>query len=119
LPPLADRLILEIDVGQGVPVRVADDEAVLALKGRDWQLFARECGLNPRQVLERVRTLAASAIAEAGAAECEVAGMPAGKHPILNQTRQAVERRAHLLLEQLQEIEDEPVIDAATTAAPR
>ena len=30
--------------------------------------------------------------------------MPAGEHPILNQTRQAVERRAHLLLEQLQEI---------------
>ena len=45
------------------------------LKGRDWQRFALECGLNARQVLERVSTLAASAIAEAGAAECEVAGM--------------------------------------------
>ena len=87
------------------------------LKRTHWQQFARECGLNPRQVLERVSTLAASAIAEAGAAECEVAGMPAGEHPILNQTRQAVERRAHLLLEQLREIGEGPVIDAATTAA--
>jgi hypothetical protein len=43
--------------------------------------------------------------------------MPAGEHPILNQTRQAVERRAHLLLEQLQEIGERPAIDAATTAA--
>src|SRR5262245_16877948 len=70
------------------------------LKGRGWQLFAR-CGLNPRQVLERVSALATSAIAEASAAEWEVASMPAGKHSILNQTRQAVEQRAHLLLEQL------------------
>jgi hypothetical protein len=43
--------------------------------------------------------------------------MPAGEHVILNQTRQAVERRAHLLLEQLQEVREEPVVEAATTAA--
>ena len=50
-------------------------------RGRDWQWFGRERGFNPGQVLEGVSTLAELAIAEAGAAECEVAGMPAGEHP--------------------------------------
>ena len=53
------------------------------LKGRDWQRFARECGLNPRQVLDRVGNLAKSALAEAEAAASEVAAMPAGTHAIL------------------------------------
>src|SRR5262249_50098817 len=47
------------------------------LNGRAWQQFARECGLNPKQVLDRVRTLAQSALAEAEAAASEVAAMPA------------------------------------------
>jgi serine/threonine-protein kinase HipA len=80
------------------------------LNGKHWQRFARECGLNPRQVLERINALTKSAIAEAGAAEAEVAAMPAGEHVILNQTRQAVERRAHLLLAQLHEAGDETAI---------
>jgi hypothetical protein len=36
-----------------------------------------------------------------------VATMPAGTHAILDQTRQAVQRRARCLLTQLQELEDE------------
>ena len=119
LAPMYDVMCGEVweNISKNLAHKIAGKNRGDYLKGRDWQLFARECGLNPRQVLERVSTLAASAIAEAGAAECEVAGMPAGEHPILNQTRQAVERRAHLLLEQLQEIGEGPVIDAATTAA--
>ena len=119
LAPMYDVMCGEVweNVSKNLAHKIAGKNRGDYLKGRDWQLFARECGLNPRQVLERVSTLAASAIAEAGAAECEVAGMPAGEHPILNQTRQAVELRAHLLLEQLQEIGEGPVIDAATTAA--
>jgi hypothetical protein len=74
------------------------------LAGRHWQQFARECGLNPKQVIERVGALAKSVIAEAGAAESEVATMPAGGHAILDQTRQAVERRARALLAQLQDL---------------
>jgi serine/threonine-protein kinase HipA len=77
------------------------------LMGRHWQRFARECGLNPRQVLERIGTLAKSAFAEAAAAESEVTAMPAGGHPVLTQTRQAVERRAQLVLAQLHELGDE------------
>jgi hypothetical protein len=53
--------------------------------------------------------LAKSVIAEAGAAESEVAAMPAGGHAILGQTRQAVERRARALLAQLQELGSDPI----------
>jgi serine/threonine-protein kinase HipA len=87
------------------------------LKGRDWQRFARECGLNPRQVLERVGALAKSAIAEAEAAASEVAAMPAGSHEILEPTRQAVERRACVLLAQLQEVGNETATKAGHTGA--
>jgi serine/threonine-protein kinase HipA len=77
------------------------------LKRTHWQQFARECGLNPRQVIDRVYVLAKSAIAEAESAASEVATMPAGTHAVLDQTRQAVQRRARCLLTQLQEVEDE------------
>jgi serine/threonine-protein kinase HipA len=83
------------------------------LNGRDWQRFARECGLNPRQVVDRVSALAKSAIAEAEAAACEVAAMPAGSHDLLGPTRQAIERRACSLLAQL----EEPASEAAMKAA--
>jgi serine/threonine-protein kinase HipA len=83
------------------------------LSGRDWQRFARECGLNPRQVVDRVGALAKSAIAEAEAAGSEVAAMPAGPHELLKPTRQAIERRARLLLARLQELGDEEALKAA------
>jgi serine/threonine-protein kinase HipA len=73
------------------------------INGEHWQRFAREGGLNPRQVLERIVALAKLVISESPAAEAEVLAMPAGEHPILQQTRQAVERRAHALLAQLQQ----------------
>jgi serine/threonine-protein kinase HipA len=76
------------------------------LTGRHWQQFADECSLNPRQVLDRVAALAKSVIAEAEMAESEVAAMPAGAHSMVNRTRQTIERRAHLLLAQLQEIRE-------------
>ena len=78
-----------------------------ALSGRSWRQFARDCGLNPAQVLERVRNLAEIVLAEAQTAAAEVAAMPAGSHPLLDQARQAVERRATLILPQLQEREEE------------
>ena len=74
--------------------------------------LARECGLNPGEVLERVAALAKSVIAEAGMAESEVAAMPAGGHTILYQIRQAIERRALALLASLNENRDVPVPDA-------
>jgi hypothetical protein len=38
--------------------------------------------------------------------------MPAGTHPILDQTRSAVERRANTLLAALHELGDEPIAEA-------
>jgi hypothetical protein len=58
-------------------------------------------------VLARVRTLAQSVIAEAQAAADDVVRMPAGDHPVLEQTRQAVEDRARTLLLQLDELAEE------------
>jgi serine/threonine-protein kinase HipA len=80
------------------------------LKRTHWQQFARECGLNPKQVTDRVGSLAKSALLEAEPAASEVAAMPAGNHDILHQTRQAVERQARRLLA-IQELEDEPAVD--------
>ena len=84
------------------------------LKGRHWHRLARECGLNPRQVIERIGELTKSVIAECGAAETEVAAMPAGGHAILGQTRHAVERRARAILAQLRELEGHPIAEAAS-----
>jgi serine/threonine-protein kinase HipA len=92
--------------------RVADQ-----LTGRHWRQLARECGLNPGEVLDRVAALAKSVIAEAGMAESEVAAMPAGGHAILYQTRQAIERRALALLARLHEFGDISVADVQAVEA--
>ena len=84
---------------------VAGQSRADQLAGEHWQRFALECGLNPKQVIDRVGALAKLAISEAGAAEFEVAAMPAGRHPIVDETRLAVERRARALLAQLQDSE--------------
>jgi hypothetical protein len=66
----------------------------------------------------RIGILAKSALAEAEAAASEVAAMPAGTHDVLDQTREAVERRARVLLAQLQELGGDPVkaVDKEGTA---
>ena len=61
------------------------------LNASDWQRLARECGLNARQVIDRVRTLASLVLAEARPAELEVAAMPAREHAIFSRTGEAVE----------------------------
>jgi len=114
LAPMYDVMCGEVweNVTKNFAQKIASKRRGDDLKGRDWQQFARECGLNPRQVIDRVRALAGSAIAEATAAESEVAAMPAGNHAILDQTRQAVERRAQSLLAQLQELGDASAVKA-------
>jgi serine/threonine-protein kinase HipA len=107
LAPIYDIMCGEVwgNVTKNLAQAVAGKSRGNDLNGRDWQRFARECGLNPRQVLDLVGTLAKSAIAEAEAAASEVAAMPAGSHEILELTQHAVERRAGQLLAQLQEPE--------------
>ena len=112
LAPMYDIMCGEVweNVTKNLAQKIAGVSRSEHLKRTHWEQFARECGLNPRQVIERVDALAKSAIAEAELATFEVAAMPAGNHAILDQTRQAVERRARRLLAQLQELEDEPDI---------
>jgi serine/threonine-protein kinase HipA len=110
LAPMYDVMCGEVweNVTKNLAQKIAGKSRGDYLKGRHWRRFARECSLNPKQVLDRVGTLAKLAVAEAGAAESEVAAMPAGQHTILNQTRQVVERRAHVILARLHDVGDEP-----------
>jgi serine/threonine-protein kinase HipA len=114
LAPMYDVMCGEAweSVTKNLAQKIAGKSRGDRLKGTHWQGFARECGLNPKQVIDRVGVLAKSVIVEAGAAEAEVAAMPAGGHGILDQTRQAVERRAGEILAQLEELGGEPVAEA-------
>ena len=108
LAPMYDVMCGEVweNVTKSLAQKIAGESRGDYLKGSHWRRFAGECGLNPKQVIDRVGGLAKLAIAEAEAAASEVATMPAGPHLILDQTRQAIERRAHEILAQLQELED-------------
>jgi serine/threonine-protein kinase HipA len=53
--------------------KIGDSNRGAQLQAKHWQQFARECGLNRKQVLDRVGTLARSVIAEIGAAEMAMA----------------------------------------------
>jgi serine/threonine-protein kinase HipA len=118
LAPIYDIMCGEVwgNVTKNLAQKIAGKSRGDDLTGKDWQHFARECGLNPRQVVDRVAALAKLAAAEAAAAASDVAAMPAGSHELLEQTRQAIERRACLLLAQLQEPGSELVKKGALTS---
>jgi len=80
------------------------------LKRRHWQRFAADCGLNAPRLVQRVETLAKDVLAETRNAAAEVAAMPAGSHPLLEQVCDAIETRARALLSGLEEegAEDPP-----------
>jgi len=123
LAPMYDVMCGEVweTVTKNFAQKIAGESRGERLTGRHWQRFARECGLNPKQVLERVGALAKAALKEASAAETEVAAMPAGGHEILVRTREAVERRARTLLAQLADLEGGPDaerVDEANAAEP-
>jgi serine/threonine-protein kinase HipA len=119
LAPVYDVMCGEVwkNVTKNLAQRIAGVNRGDQLKRTHWQQFARECGLNPKQVMDRVDALAKSAIAEAELAASEVAAMPAGNHAILYQARQAVEERARRLLAQLRGFENEPTINASEQEA--
>jgi serine/threonine-protein kinase HipA len=114
LAPMYDVMCGEVweNVTKNMVQKIGGTTRADHLTGRHWQQLAKECGLNPREVLDRVAALAKSVIAEAEMAESEVAAMPAGGHAILYQTRQAIERRAQALLASLYESRDISVADA-------
>jgi serine/threonine-protein kinase HipA len=110
LAPLYDVMCGEVweNVTKNLAQKIADKNRGDHLMGRHWQRFATECGLNPRQVLARVRTLAEAASEQAGAAAADVAAMPAGTHPLLKQATEAIQKRARAVARQLAETESEP-----------
>jgi serine/threonine-protein kinase HipA len=105
LAPIYDIMCGEVweNVTKRLAQKIAGKGRGDHIVGTDWQRFARECGLNPRQVLERVGALARSAMAKAAGAAAEVAAMPGGAHEVLYQAQEAIERRANLVLAHLQE----------------
>jgi serine/threonine-protein kinase HipA len=108
LAPMYDVMCGEVweNVTKNLAQKIAGITRADSLKRMHWVQFARECGLNPKQVIDRAGALAMLAIAEAGLAASEVAAMPAGDHVILGLARQTVERRAHQLLGKLRESEE-------------
>jgi serine/threonine-protein kinase HipA len=104
LAPTYDVMCGEVweNVTKNLVHRIGGSNRGEQLQAKHWQQFARECGLNPKQVLDRVSTLAKLVISEVAAAEFEVAAMPAGGHPILFQVREAILDRGRALLEQFQ-----------------
>jgi serine/threonine-protein kinase HipA len=94
LAPMYDVMCGEVweNVTKNLAQKIAGASRGDGLEASHWRQFARECGLNPKQVLDRVGTLAKLAIAEAEAAAAEVAAM-------------------HALLAQSQEPADEPVAE--------
>jgi serine/threonine-protein kinase HipA len=118
LAPMYDVMCGEVweNVTKNHAQKIGGEGRADHLKGMHWQRFARDCGLNPKQVIDRVGAMAKSVIAGAAAAESEVAAMPGGGHSILSPTRQAVERRARLILAQLHELEGSSIAAAADDA---
>jgi serine/threonine-protein kinase HipA len=113
LAPMYDVMCGEVwrDITKNLAQKIAGESRGDCLKGGHWLLLARECGLNPRQVLDRVGALAKAAMAEAQVAASEVAAMPAGTHVIIEQARQAVERRAKIIIAQLQDFGAESEVE--------
>jgi serine/threonine-protein kinase HipA len=104
LAPTYDVMCGEVwgTVTKNLVHKIGDSNRGEQLEAKHWQQFALECGLNPKQVLDRVSVLARPVIAEVAAVEFEVTAMPAGGHPILPQTRQTILDRAQALLKQVQ-----------------
>jgi serine/threonine-protein kinase HipA len=73
------------------------------LKARHWQRFAADCGLNPSRLVRRVGAMANAVLQEVRAAAAEVAAMPAGPHPLMEQVCEALEKRARAVLAGLDE----------------
>jgi serine/threonine-protein kinase HipA len=87
------------------------------LQRRHWQRFAADCGLNAPRLVARVETLAKDVLNETRNAAADVAAMPAGAHPLMEQVCEAIETRARVLLSGLEE--DAPAADPAKAAKSR
>jgi len=68
------------------------------IHGRHWKRMAAACGLSETMVVQRVKELAETVLAEVGNAVEEVSRMPAGDHPMLPRFQEAIEARCRTVL---------------------
>jgi serine/threonine-protein kinase HipA len=108
LAPLYDVMCAQVwsHVTKNLAQKIAGEGRGDRLDSGHWRRFAKECGLGAAQVLLRVRALAEAAATQAKSAALEVAAMPAGPHPVLDETVAAVETRARTLLSNLAETDE-------------
>ena len=114
LAPAYDLMNADVweNVSKNLSQKIAGKNRGEHLRGRHWQRFAKDCGLNPAQVLKRVESLCEAVLAKAAEAERLVEAMPAGGHPLLPAVRSAVEGHARALTRQLSEVEETDDLDA-------
>ncbi len=103
-------------VTRNMAQKIADKSRGEHLKLRHWQRFAADCGLNAPRLVARVQTMAKAVLTETRNATRDVAAMPAGAHPLMEQVTEALEARARALLSGL---EDEAGSDAPAETPPK
>jgi serine/threonine-protein kinase HipA len=120
LAPLYDVICGEVwgSVTKNFAQKIGGESRAEGIEARHWRRLSRECGLNPKQVLERVGALAGLARKESEAATAEVAAMPAGWHESLEGARQAVEGRAQTILANLSLLDASHVAPALIVQSP-
>jgi serine/threonine-protein kinase HipA len=67
------------------------------LKRRHWERFAADCGLNANRLIQRVGELCDVTTAALSQAVAAVEAMPAGPHPMLDEFRKSIAKRAAAL----------------------
>lgn len=107
LAPIYDIMCAAVwdGVTRNLAQRIAGKNRGEHLKRRHWETFARDCGLNPTRLVARIAVLAGKVLAEAAAAQAEVAAMSAGDHALLPRVREAIEARARAVIDGLSQSE--------------
>ena len=79
-------------VTRNIAQKIAGKSRGEHLKRRHWQRFAADVGLNAPRLIARVETLAKAALIETRNAAADVAAMPAGAHPLMQQVTRSHRR---------------------------
>ena len=119
LAPIYDVMCGEVweNVTKKLAQAIAGKRQGDCLNARDWQRFARESGLNPNKSSIGYARWHSWHLRKHGSAECEVAEIAGGRTTKYSgPTREAVERRAHSLLAQLDEPGEEPASEPSAPA---
>ncbi len=110
LAPLYDVLCAKIypQITANLAQSLGGRRVAAEIQGSDWQMLAREVGLNPTHTLQRVAGLCGLLIERAQDARDRVAAMPAGGHELLDRVQAEVIRSAQIIERQLANRRDGP-----------